>query len=91
LGGITLNPSVRAKFFLIAPKLAQLTEEAKDMAGFSQKIQDHHHNLTTAVLFFQEKNVSKLTDTIRSYTNPFTEHRDDLFNLVSKVVMSEQG
>ena len=80
---------MRAKF-LIAPELARLAEEAKDMAGLSKKIQDHHHNLTTAVLFCQGKNVSKLTATIRSYTNPFTEHRDDLFNLVSKVVMSEE-
>ena len=33
LVGITLNPSARAKFFLIAPELARLAEQAKDMQG----------------------------------------------------------
>ena len=90
LVGITLNPSTRAKFFLIAPELARLAEESKDMAGVSKKIQDQHHNLTTAVLSREEKNVSKLTTTIRSYTDPFTEPGDDFFTLVTKVVMSEE-
>ena len=60
------------------------------MAGVLKKIQDQHHNLTTAVLSREEKNVSKLTTTIRCYTEPFTEPGDDLFNLVTKVVMSEE-
>jgi len=84
LVGITLNPSTRAKFFLIAPELARLAEEAKDMAGVSKKIEDQHHSLTTAVLSREEKNVSKLTTTIRSYTDPFTEPGDDFFNLVRR-------
>ena len=37
LVGITLNPSARAKFFLISPELARLTEEANVMAGVSTK------------------------------------------------------
>ena len=90
LVGITLNPSARAKFFLISPELARLAEEANDMAGVSTKLQDQHHNLTAAVLSCEEKNISKLTTTIESFTNPFTQPEDCLFNLVSKVVMPEE-
>ena len=36
LVGITLNESARTKFFLIAPELARLAEEAKSMAGLSR-------------------------------------------------------
>ena len=84
--GITLNPSARNKFFLIAPELARLAEEAKNMAGLSrQKRAKEHHNLSTAVLVREERNVKKLTATIERFTNPFTEESDDLFNLVRKV------
>lgn len=38
LAGITLNPSAQAKFFLISRELAQLAEEANDMAGVSTKL-----------------------------------------------------
>ena len=38
LVGITLNPSARAKFFLISQELARLAEEANDMVGVSTKI-----------------------------------------------------
>ena len=90
LVGITQNPSARAKFFLIAPELARLAEQAKEMAGVSIKIQDQHHNLSLAVLSREENNISKLTTTIVRYTNPFTEPEDYLFNLVTKVVMPEE-
>ena len=89
--GITLNPSARNKFFLIAPELARLAEEAKNMAGLSrQKKAKEHHNLSTAVLVREERNVKKLTATIERFTNPFTEESDDLFNLVTKVVVAEK-
>ena len=60
------------------------------MAGVSTRLQDQHHNLTAAVLSREEKNISKLTTTIASFTNPFTQSEDILFNLVSKVVMPEE-
>ena len=90
LVGMTLNPSARVKFFLISPELARLAEEAYDMAGVSTKLQDQHHNLTATVLCREEKNSSKLTTTIVSFTNPFTQSEDCLFNFVSKVVMPEE-
>ena len=87
--GITLNEAARTKFFLIAPELARLAEQAKKMAGVSSKTQGHHHNLTTAVLALEEKGVAQLTATIERFTNPFSDTHTDLFNLVTKVVMPE--
>lgn len=46
LAGITLNPSARAKFFLIAPELARLTAEAQQIAGVKFEIRIHHHSLS---------------------------------------------
>ena len=54
-GFIILNPSAQAKFSLISSELSRLAEEANDMAGVSPKLQDQHHNLTTAALSYEEK------------------------------------
>lgn len=89
LVGITLNEAARTKFFLIAPELARLAEQAKNMAGGSSKTQGRHHNLATAVLAREEKGVAHLTSTIERFTNPFSDAHTDLFNLVTKVVMPE--
>ena len=76
LVSITLNEAARTKFFLIAPELASLAEQAKSMAGVSSKPQCRHHNLTTAVLPREEKGVAKLTATIERFKNPFYDaHR----------------
>ena len=56
--GITLNPTARTKYFLIAPELARLAEQAKLLAGTSSKTQTSHHNLTTPVRLRKERNVS---------------------------------
>ncbi|CAH3043013.1 unnamed protein product [Porites lobata] len=88
--GITLNPSARTKYFLIAPELARLAEEAKLMAGTSSKTQTSHHNLTTVVRLREERNVQQLTASIQRFTNPFTVEGPDLFNLVTKVRMPEK-
>jgi len=56
LVGINLKTSARAKFFLIAPELAGLAEQAKSMAGSSSTTSvSHHHALTSAVLAREEK------------------------------------
>lgn len=53
---ITLNLSARAKFFLIAPELARLSEQAKSMAGIScTTSRSHHHALAPAVLAREDK------------------------------------
>lgn len=51
LVGITLNEAARTKFFLIAPELARLAEQAKNVAGVSSKPQGRHHNLTTDMIY----------------------------------------
>ena len=88
--GITLNPTARTKYFVIAPELARLAEEAKLMAGTSSKAQTSHHNLTTAVRLREERNVQQLTASIQRFTDPFTVEDPDLFNLVTKVRMPEK-
>ena len=87
--GITLNEAAGTKFFLIAPELARLAEQAKKIAEVSSKTQGHHHNLTTAVLAREEKGVAQLTATIERFTNPFSDIHTDLLNLVTKVVMPQ--
>ena len=87
LVGITLNEATRTKFFLIAPELASLTEQAKNVVGVSYKPQGRHHNLTTAVLARKDKGVAQLTATIARFTNPFSDAHTDLFNLAIKMVM----
>lgn len=94
LVGITLNEAARTKFFLIAPELAKLAEEAKGMAGLSQDNPRRHHSLSTAVLAQEEKNVMKLAENIKSFTNPFeapdySTSNTDLYNVVTKVVMPD--
>ena len=54
---------------MIAPELALLAEQAKEIAGVSIKIQNQHHNLSLAVLSREEDNVSKLTATIDLFTD----------------------
>ena len=38
----------------------------------------------------EEKNITKLSYTIRAFTNPFSQDGADLFNLVTKAVLSEE-
>ena len=71
--GITLNPSARAKFFLIAPELVRLAKEAQEVVGLSSKIPRRH-----------------LITTLRCFTNQFSEQRNDLFNLVTQVVVPQK-
>ena len=89
LVGITQNPSARAKFFLIVSEHACLARQAKDMAGVTVKVQDHHCNHNTKVLNCEEKSILKLKPTISNCTNPFTQNGNELFNVVTKVVVPD--
>ena len=59
LVGITLNQTARNKFFLIAPEMANLSGQAKDMAGVASKIQTRHHNHMPAVYCPEKTRTSK--------------------------------
>ena len=87
LVGITLNPHARTKFFLIAPELARLSEDAKEMSGTTPvKEGNHHHTSSASAISREEKNLKKLVTTLENFTNPFIEQSNDLFNLITKVV-----
>ena len=90
LVGITLNASARTRFFLIAPELARLSSEAQELAGVKPTVSVQHHTMTTAFQSREEKSVAAVTDTLRRFTNPFQEESDDLFNIVTKAVVSEK-
>ncbi|KAK3750703.1 hypothetical protein QZH41_005743 [Actinostola sp. cb2023] len=92
LTGITLHPSARTKFFLIAPELTRLADQAKEMAGISSKTQDRHHNLAPSVSQREDKSIDQVLTTVQNFTDPFKDEGDELFNfkLVTKVVMSEK-
>ena len=90
LVGITLNASARTRFFLIAPELARLSSEAQELAGVKPTVPVQHHTMTTAFQSREEKSVAAVTDTLRRFTNPFQEESEDLFNIVTKAVVSEK-
>lgn len=69
--------------------MANLSGQAKDMAGVAPKIQTQHHNHTPAVLSREDKNIKALMETIETFTNPFADESSDLFNLVTKVVLPD--
>ena len=46
--------------------------------------------MTTSVLSREEKNIENLLNTMESFTNPFTQDSNKLFNLVKKVVVPEK-
>ena len=89
LVGITLNPGARNKFFLISPELAKIATEAQQMVGISSNARTHHYSLSSSITRRQENSIEKLTATVRSFTNPFSKEGDNLFNLVTKVVMPQ--
>lgn len=88
--GITLQPSARAKFFLISPELARIAEEAQQMVGVSSTTQTKHHALSKSFNLKTNKNIEGLTATLHSCTNPFAEESQDLFNLATKEVMPDE-
>ena len=91
LVGITLNPNARSNYFLIVPELARLAEKAKEMSGMSAcKTEKHYHSLSTAVRARQEKNIEQLATSFRDFTKPFLDESSDLFNIATKVVMSDK-
>ena len=85
--GITQNASARERFFLTAPELSRLAEEAHKMAGSPTAARKEHHDLSMAVWTRQEENIAKLKNVFRSSMNPITHEGEDLTNIITKVVM----
>ena len=87
LVGITQNASAREIFFLTAPEMSQLAEEARQMAGSPADVRNKHHDLSKPVWTRQEENILRLKNVIRSSLNPITYDGQDLTNIITKVVM----
>ena len=79
-----------AQSFSSFHQIARLAGEAQQMAGVLPNTRIHHHDLSTSILERHERNIEKLTSTLRSFTNPFAEDSEDLFNLVTKAVMPDK-
>jgi len=87
LVGITQNASARERFFLTAPELSRLAEEAHAMAGTPTATCKEHHDLSLAVWTRQEENIAQLKCVLRSSMNPMKDEGEDLTNIITKVVM----
>lgn len=90
LVGITQNASARERFFLTAPELSRLAEEAHHMAGSSTSTRTEHHDLSNAVWSREERNILKLKNVICASMNPMTYDGGDLPNIITKVVMPSE-
>ena len=87
--GITQKPAALSRFFLIAPELARLSQEAEAAAGYSEEGRTKHHDLTPAAVHNQEQRIAKLKQYI-SDNNPLKVDGHDLMNFVTNCVLPEQ-
>ena len=91
LVGITLNENARVRFFLTAPRLKCLADEAKTMASVKTKSTEKHHSLSAQVTSRQLKYTESMISTFHNFTNPFSYEGADLINLLTKSVMDESS
>jgi len=87
LVGITQNASARERFFLTAPELSRLAEEAHVISASPTATCKEHHDLSLAVWARQEKNIAQLKSVLQSAINPMKYDGEDLSNIITKVVM----
>ena len=84
LVGITLNASARNRFFLVAPHLASLAEEAELMVGSKIDTRKIHHESGLKFQQQREDDVYLLTQKIQQFGNPFDDDGTTLVDLVTK-------
>ena len=89
LVGITQNANALTKFFLAAPELSNIANEAHEMAGLKSAKRTTHHELSDTMTKRQEKNVLELVDSIKQFCDPFANDYDHIVNMVTKAVMSD--
>ena len=78
LVGITLNEAARARFFLAAPELSRLSEEAKGLVGVKEGTDLVHHESSPRFAKTQDTQVMKLRKEISKHMNPFSTDSDNL-------------
>lgn len=87
---ITLNEAARSRFFLVAPELSRLAQEAKDLVNIRTETATQHHESSPRLARNQDDQVMKLRKEIANHMNPFQAEGDDLVILVTKTVMPEK-
>lgn len=84
LVGITQKPATLARFFLSAPELTRISEEA-ETSMFNQKIvtPSYHHNLNTPTTCRHARNIKEFLRVLKTPCNPFTYDGSDLVCLTT--------
>lgn len=88
LKGITQQKSALLRWFLIAPELHRLSEEAKHMLGVKCTTVNKHHLLSDSKTNKFHNNVEKLLNVLRP-KNLFDCSEDKLINLITGAIMPE--
>ena len=78
LVGITLNENARVRFFLPAPRLNCLADEAKTMDSVKTKSTEKHHSLSAQITSRQLKYTESMISTFNNFMNPFSNEGADL-------------
>ena len=87
LVGIAPNASARNRFFLVAPHLILLAEEAELMVGSNIDARKIHQESGVKFQQQREADVYLLTQMIQQFGNPFADDGITLVNLVTKKVL----
>ena len=87
--GITQNIMAQERFFLTAPELSRLAEEAHMMVTSSTTTRKEHHDLSLAVWKKQEENIAQLKTVLVLFMNPMKYECEDMPNIITIVVMHE--
>ena len=69
--GITQNQTARTRFFLVAPELARLKVESKQIANLDQKPSTKHYELSNTARTKLFLSALSLSTTLQGFTNPF--------------------
>ena len=80
LVGITLNENFLVRFFLTAPRVKCLADEAKTMASVKTISTEKHHSLSAQVTSRQLKYTKSMVSTFNNFTNSFSYEGADLIN-----------
>ena len=84
--GITQKPVTLSRFFLIAPELGRLSQEAEDLAGLTDKCRSKHHDLSPSVIRQQETRIEQLKSFVRG-VNPLLLEGNELLNFVTNCIL----
>ena len=88
--GITLNESARARFFLVSPEVAKISADTFKMSGTVSDSKAKHHEDNESTLQRLSVNVQSLKAVLQRCGNPFAYDGNDLYNIMTKEVMTEE-